>query len=123
MNNSLLVENYIYDAVSPIIQNTFPVVAEQSTTYPYCVYRRTGMTTLESKDGYSNDRYQFEITIYDKSYKNTLTLLNQVRDAIQKEFRKGGTRILNFSISTSLEDWASDTYIQLITYDVEVAQS
>lgn len=121
MKNSLLIGNYIFDVISNMNVPTFPIVAEQGTTFPFCVYRRVGLNAQDTKDGIVDDTVTYEINVYSKGYKEGLTLINNIRKALGKRYSKEGLSITDMTIVGSQEDYAQEAYWQQITYMVTVS--
>ena len=46
----------------------FPIVAEDGTTFPFIIYKRTGLTSNSCKDGYYEDFVRVEIKAVCSSY-------------------------------------------------------
>lgn len=122
MNNSLLIADYIYSALSTLTTNVFPVVAEQGTNGAYIVYRRVGLNDNTTKDGWSDDVITYEITAYSPTYKEGLNLINNVRNSLTTDKTAQSYKITDFAVIGSTEDYASDYYIQTITYQITVTK-
>ena len=87
MTNSLLIGKLIYSKLNQELQTTniYPIVAENGTTYPYIVYKRTDLSnTTFSKDGICEDSCGYSITIISDKYAEGVELANEVRRIMEK---------------------------------------
>lgn len=89
MTDSILIGKYLYSrlATIPSIEGkVFPVVADQSTTYPFIIYQRTNITSDElSKDGYGEDTVDFSVIVVSEHYDDSCELANAVRHLLEKK--------------------------------------
>ena len=70
MTTAISVNKYIYNILNSdkelnklVGKKIYPIVAEESTTFPFIVVRRTNINTEYCKDGRVNDRCDFTVTI------------------------------------------------------------
>ena len=91
MTNAILINKVIYNKLkentviwSRCPQKIFPLVAEQTTTFPFIVYWRNNVSTISmNKDGYCEDSVSFTVAVVDTNYSNTLELANEVRKSLE----------------------------------------
>jgi hypothetical protein len=57
------------------IDRVYPLVADEGTTYPFVVYRRSGLTPANTKDRYSyKEVAAVEIIVASNSYTDSINL-------------------------------------------------
>ena len=93
----------------------YPLIVEESTTFPFIVYKRTN-----TKGSYSvNESVTVDVVIASKDYTDTVELADYVRDAL--EGRRGnfaGIEINDIRMISADEEYIEDTFIQNITFDI-----
>lgn len=111
--SGVLTASIIPGMLSGIIK-TFPLVADEDTKYPFCVYRRAAYTPIQEAGrvtgGYEID---YEITLVAQTYTQSLELLDEVITLIN-DYRGvvDGVAIHDIDI-TGAEEYYNDTaYIQ-----------
>ena len=97
----------------------FPLIAEQTTTYPFVIYYRTNITsTIRNKDGFNQDEVSFTVVAVDTDYSKTLDIANEIRKSLEKK------RIItteNMIISDSHlvgidESYEDNAYVQRLNF-------
>lgn len=69
----------------------YPLIVEESTTFPFIVYKRTNISPNYTKGSYSvNESVTVDVVIASKDYTDTVELADYVRDAL--EGRRGNFR-------------------------------
>ena len=86
------------------VQNKiYPLIADTGTTFPFIVYRRTGIEPSDSKDRfiYSEDTY-VEVVIDSDKYNESI-----------------GINIQGIRMTNADEDYIEDTFIQNLTFNIK----
>ena len=116
---------YIGSAINELIKNiapTFPLIAEEGTTYPFIVYKRNNLTPYNTKDIYNyQELASIEIVIADTNYKNSLQLAVKVKERL--EHYRGtvqGIDIADITLVSSSEEWIGDAYIQRLNFNIVI---
>ena len=92
----------------------YPLIVEESTTFPFIVYKRTNISP-----NYTNESVTVDVVIASKDYTDTVELADYVRDAL--EGRRGnfaGIEINDIRMISADEEYIEDTFIQNITFDI-----
>ncbi len=72
------------DIVAKLQDKIFPLISEQNTTFPFIVYRRTGIIPAYTKDRYSvNDSVTVEIIVASEKYNESVEIADLVRLALE----------------------------------------
>ena len=62
----------------------YPLIVEESTTFPFIIYKRTNITPNYTKGSYSvNESVTVDVVIASKDYIDTIELADYVRDALE----------------------------------------
>lgn len=108
------------DIVTRLQDKIFPLISEQNTTFPFIVYKRTGIISAYSKDRYTaNESVTMDIIIASDKYNETIEIAELVR--LSLEGKKGlysGIQIEEIRLLSADEDFMEDTYIQTITFNI-----
>lgn len=117
--SGVLTASIIPGMLSGIIK-TYPLVADEDTKYPFCVYRRSAYSPIQeagrSTGGYNID---YEITIVAQTYTQSLELLDEVITLFNNY--KGivdGIAIHDIDISGAEEYYNDTAYVQEFTIRV-----
>ena len=98
----------------------FPLISEHNTTFPFIVYKRTGIVPAYTKDRYTaNESVTIDIIIASDKYNETIEIADLVR--LSLEGKKGlysGIQIEDVRLLSADEDFIEDTYIQTITFNI-----
>lgn len=125
MTNSILIGKVIYNTLieDDVIQSyvgsrVFPLVAEQSTTFPFIVYYRNGVqNTNYTKDGYSEDSVEFTVIAVSNKYDSSLMIANQIRKVLEKKkITSEDMVITNIRLVDIDESWSDNSYIQTLNF-------
>lgn len=129
MTNSILIGKTIYNKLleDNVIQSyvegrIFPLVAEQSTNYPFIVYWRNEIQSINyTKDGYGEDSVEFTVVAVSDKYNVSLRIANQIRKVL--EIRKIASEdmiVSNIRLVGIDESWSENTYIQTLNFSCTV---
>lgn len=130
MINTLLIGKVIYKMLSQdsVLQGLvgdkiYPIVAENSTTFPYIVYFRTAIQNLGiTKDGYIEDLCNYSIIVVSNDYEQSLEIANNVRRVMQglkidAEF----ITIYNNKLISAEENYSDDAFVQRLNFECKVS--
>lgn len=124
MTNSLLIGKLIYAKLNQALQTDkiFPIVAENGTTYPYIVYKRTDLNSATfTKDGGCEDSCSYSITIVSDKYDESVELANEVRRTLEKPKIVTADLVINNNrLISANEEWANDAYLQELNFNCKI---
>lgn len=93
----------------------FPIVADDGTTFPFILIKKSGMTTNYSKCGVVNDVVNATIEVVDNNYSRAVELSEEIRKTIE---RNKFNNISNVEVVNVIEDYISDSYIITQQYKI-----
>lgn len=123
MMDSLNIGKAIYTILQTSIdidKKIYPLIADEGTTFPFIIYKRTGLTPESTKDN-TNENVSVEINIASSNYSESIDLAIKVRKAL--EHKKGtysDIAIEDIVIDNATEDYIEDTFIQTLTFKIEL---
>lgn len=123
MMDSLNIGKAIYTILQTSIdidKKIYPLIADEGTTFPFIIYKRTGLTPESTKDN-TNENVSVEINIASSNYSESIDLAIEVRKAL--EHKKGtysDIAIEDIVIDDATEDYIEDTFIQTLTFKIEL---
>lgn len=98
MTNSILAGKVIYQrlrGISGLDGRIYPVVAEQSTVYPFAIYYKTGLSgNVQTKDYYSEDSLNFTVAVVSDKYYQSCEIANDARRELEKRRIEGQDMVL-----------------------------
>lgn len=124
MTTAISINKYIYsilsqdDKLKEMVGNKiYPLIAEESTTFPFIIFKRNNIVTDYTKDGRVNDTAEFSIAIAAKNYNQTVDIAERCRELFEMK-RNDYFNLIHFtSIS---EDYVDDAFIQELTFSAIV---
>ena len=123
MMDSLNIGKAIYTILQTSIdidKKIYPLIADEGSTFPFIIYKRTGLTPESTKDN-TNENVSVEINIASSNYSESIDLAIKVRKAL--EHKKGtysDIAIEDIVIDDATEDYIEDTFIQTLTFKIEL---
>ena len=129
MINSIQIGKVIYSKLSEneIIQNVvadriYPVIAEQTTNYPFIIYYRNSIVnTIFNKDGSVEDDVSFTVTVVSTKYNESADLANEIRKIFEKkQIPNNLMRITNSRLIAIDESYEDNAYVQRLTFSCTV---
>lgn len=93
----------------------FPYVAEDSTTYPFVVMKKSNVTANYTKDGRMSDSVLLDISIVGDNYSTVVTIAELVRESIERVKHNG---IVNCELLGNNEDYITDAYVSTLTFSL-----
>lgn len=123
MMDSLNIGKAIYTILQTSIdidKKIYPLIADEGTTFPFIIYKRTRLAPESTKDN-TNENVSVEINIASSNYSESIDLAIKVRKAL--EHKKGtysDIAIEDIVIDDATEDYIEDTFIQTLTFKIEL---
>lgn len=123
MMDSLNIGKAIYTILQTSVdidKKIYPLIADEGTTFPFIIYKRTGLAPESTKDN-TNENVSVEINIASSNYSESIDLAIKVRKAL--EHKKGtysDIAIEDIVIDDATEDYIEDTFIQTLTFKIEL---
>lgn len=121
MINTLNIGAYIFDKLSTNIPTikTYPIVADNDAKYPFIVYKRIGLISLNCKDGNYEDVATVEITVVAEKYATSVNIAQQVREALEDNFDTFDGMEIETTLQSGIEDFSDSVYTQKLTYRIK----
>lgn len=106
------------ELVAYVGQKTYPIVAEESTTYPFIIYRRSSLTPASNKD-YRSESVYMDIFVVTERYATGIDISELVRDALERgDYR--GTNVEDITLVNASEEYLDDAFIQNLTFKIDI---
>ena len=104
------------------ISKVFPLVADEGTTFPFIVYKRSGLEPANTKDVYNfSELATLDIIVAANTYEESITIAEEVKDIL--EHSRGtyaGINIEEITLDDADEDYLEDTFIQKLTFKINI---
>lgn len=125
MTNSILIGKVLYGRLKDIKQlegRIYPVIAEQSTLYPFAVYYRTGLDSVNyTKDGYGEDSVNFTIAAVADKYYLSCDIANEIRKALELQRLVSDDMVIsNVRLLGVDESYEDNAYVQRLNFECKV---
>lgn len=129
MTNSILIGKVIYSKlisnqlITDIVNDrVFPVIAEQTTTFPFIIYYRVSISNnLYNKDGSVEDNVVYSITVVSTNYNESAELANEIRKIFdKKQITNDIMRITDSRLIEIDESYEDNSYVQKLTFSCTV---
>lgn len=121
----LSINKYIYAILSSSNElkeivggNIYPLVAEEETTFPFVVFRRSNMTPNYAKKQAANDSVSFVVSIADTNYSKTVDIAEIIRHNLELHSDDYFQLIQLESVS---EDFVENAYVQELNFNAIIA--
>lgn len=102
--------------VKAIGDKVFPLVANEGTTFPFVVYRRSGYRPYSNKD-YSDEVASVEMAILSDKYIDSVDVADKVANALE---HKSTEDIDDIEIENATEEFNTDIYIQKLNLRITI---
>lgn len=101
--------------------NIYPLIANQGTTYPFIIYRRTGIEPVASKDRFiCSEVTSVDVIIASDRYDESIELAELVKDALSgKNGIYSDIKVIDINMISADEDYIEDTFIQNLTFNIK----
>lgn len=96
----------------------YPLIADESTTFPFIIYRRNSISPESTKDD-SNDSTTIQIMIAADNYSDSVTIAEKVRNAL---VHKNGIiqtiPIEDINLEDGSEEFIDNTFVQNLIFKI-----
>lgn len=119
MKNTLRIGEVIYARLKQF-KNVYPLVADEGTTFPFMIYRRSSGYSISTKDGIWSSVANIDVMIAAQSYEESIELADKV--LLQLESTRGnvgGFDIWSIRMVDSNETYIENSFIQELKFSVE----
>lgn len=110
LNNSIQLKDKVENKM-------YPLIANETTTFPFVIYRKSTMSFEYCKDGSVGDNLHVDIIVAAKQYDSSIEIAELIRGAVDK---KKIDNIYSIRLNSVVEDYVDDAYIQQLTFDVKI---
>ena len=128
MTNSILIGETLFDKLSCsetlgklVKSRIFPLVATNTTTFPFIVFFRDDIKTISNKDGYHEDDVNFTIVAVSNKYIESLEIANEIRNIFEKRKIVGKNLVMtDIQIDGVDEVWEENSYVQKLHFSCKI---
>lgn len=121
MKNTLQIGEVIYTLLSEF-KNVYPLIADEGTTFPFIIYKRSSGYSNAAKDGLYSIIANIDVIIAAQSYEESIELADKV--LYKLETSNGliaGYDVWNIKMVDSNEIWTDNTFLQTLKFRIEFA--
>ena len=121
--NSLQIGKVIYQILNGNgINKVFPLVADEGTTFPFVVYRRTGLMPASTKDRFNySELAAIDILVASADYESGNALAITIKDLLEHtRGTYGNINVGDIYLVDASEDYIEDAFIQKLTFNIEI---
>ena len=122
--SGLSVNKYIYnilindEIIKGIVdKKIYPLVAEESTTFPFVIFKKNNVNTEYSKDGSVRDSVSFSVTAIAVDYITTVDIAERVRELLEC---KRSDYFSKITLEGVIEDYVDNAYVQELTFTAKI---
>ena len=124
LNIGKVIKDILYrdEALNNLVKNqVFPLIAEENTTFPFIVYRRNSIRNARTKD-YANDEIaSVDVVIACDKYSQSVEIAERVRFVLERgEYEGENFSVDNITLSNASEQYMQNTYVQTLTFEIEI---
>ena len=100
----------IYSNIGDLVDtHCYPLIAEQSTEYPFIIYRSSSTAPNSSKDGIYEWEHSVEISIVDEEYDTCCNILESVCNRL---LAMEGSEVDEVILDSISEDFIENAYVK-----------
>jgi len=110
LSNDEIIKGYVSNKI-------YPLVAEESTTFPFIIFRKNNIQTEYTKDGRTFDIVDFSVTVVANDYITTVDVCERVRELIEL-YRNDYFKQIHLTNVT--EDYIDNAYIQELQFTAKI---
>lgn len=93
----------------------FPVVAENGTTFPFVLLKKSGINSVNSKSGIHQDMIVMVIEVVDTNYSKCVEIAEEIRTTIEgKRFEN----IIDVQLTNGNDNFVADSYVVQMVFNV-----
>lgn len=130
MTNSLSIGKTLYRLLTKnqelkelVKGQIYPLLANESTTFPFIVYSRSDLSPQYAKGGLYEDEVTVTIIAVSNNYEQSIEVAQEVRNALAFSKYKDEKTSLEITANALLsvsEDTQDDSYLQTLTYKFNI---
>ena len=104
------------------IDKVYPLVADEGTTFPFVIYRRSALTPSSTKDRYNyKELATVEVIVAASTYQDSIEVAEKVRGKMEHTRGKyGDFSIADIILINADENYIEDAFIQTLTFNIEI---
>ena len=103
----------IYSNIGDLVDtHCYPLIADQSTDYPFIIYRSSSSAPNSSKDGIYEWEHNVEISIVDDEYDNCCQILENVINRLLA--MEDNAPIAEVVVDSINEDFIENAYVKTV---------
>lgn len=121
---AISVNKHIYQLLSSdsgltsmVDNKIYPLVAEESVTYPFVIFTKESVSGNYSKDFLVNDTVTISVVVAASNYFQTVNIAERIR-AILENYRDG--YFLSILLDNVTEGFIEDAYIQQLQFSAKI---
>ena len=108
LSNDSTIKEYVGNKI-------FPMIAEESTTFPFIIYRKNTIQTEYTKDGRVFDIADISITVVANDYITTVNVAERIRELIEWNKEFADARMIS-----NTDEYIDNAYVQEITFSIKI---
>ncbi len=124
LNIGKVIKEILYrdETLNNLVKNqVFPLIAEENTTFPFIVYRRNSIRKASTKDYVNDEIASVDVVVASDKYSKSVEIAERVRFVLERgEYEGENFSVDNISLSNASEQYMQNTYIQTLTFDIEI---
>lgn len=124
LNIGKVIKEILYrdDALNTLVKGqVFPLIAEENTTFPFIAYRRNSIRKASTKDYVNDEIASVDVVIACDKYSQSVEIAERVRFVLEHGGYEGENfSIDNITLSNASEQYIQNTYIQTLTFKLEI---
>lgn len=124
---SLKIGKVLIDELNSTIQ-TYPIIAPQNTVGSFCIYRRINIRLDNTKDLYFHrELVNMEIVVVCPTYSESIEKSIEIKfilEHLRGKYITGQDEVINITdctLTDAREEYNSDAYLQIMTFDIEIS--
>ena len=108
------------NVTAKVNQKIFPLIANEGTTFPFIIYKRSGLEPATTKDRYVyKESVYVEVVIAAESCNESIYIADVVRTAfINKQGNISDVEVQSIELVNADEDYIEDTFTQTLTFKI-----
>lgn len=124
LNIGKVIKDILYqdETLNNLVKNqVFPLIAEENTTFPFIVYRRNSIRKASTKDYVNDEIASVDVVVASDKYSQSVEIAERVRFVLERvEYEGENFSVDNITLSNASEQYMQNTYIQTLTFEIEI---
>lgn len=124
LNIGKVIKDILYrdETLNNLVKNqVFPLIAEENTTFPFIVYRRNSIRKASTKDYVNDEIASVDVVVACDKYSQSVEIAERVRFVLERgEYEGENFSVDNITLSNASEQYMQNTYIQTLTFEIEI---